>query len=147
MNISDACQTIRAWNDLFAGTAIQRRVPGHLHDAAAELKRYLEEARGDGQPIAELQIAEHLLPTRPGLKSVMPFVLKAEATERSGWSKILGSIDSPDDLSSQARERSKSSAGFGSIEGVSAESVVRSDHPSVVADQLSAKGLESASHV
>jgi hypothetical protein len=119
MNIADACQTIRAWNDLFSGVATQRRVPGHLHDAAAELKRYLEEARGDGQPIAELQIAEHLLATRSGLQWVMPFVLNAEATERSGRSKRLGCVDSPDDLSNPT-SRAVSAAGLGSIERMSA---------------------------
>jgi hypothetical protein len=92
VNISDACQTIRAWNDVFNPTATQRTVPGDLQDGVLELKRFLEDAKGDGEPIAELQIAEHLLATRSALKWVMPYVVTAEAMQGSGRQTGYGQL-------------------------------------------------------
>jgi len=144
MNISDACKTIRAWNDVFTHTATERSVPGDLHDAAAELKRYLEEANGDGKPIAELQIAEHLLATRVGLKWVMPFVLSAESRERSGRAKGLGYLDSPPNPSNRAIPRSGGVADLGTIARLSAEAPAYSALPPVVADLLPFQGSETS---
>ncbi len=81
MDIAYACKTIRAWNDLLNPDATRRNVPGNLPDAVAELKRYLERARGDGRPIFELSIPEPLLTSSESLRGVMPYVLSAESIE------------------------------------------------------------------
>ena len=81
MDIGHACKTIRAWNDLLNPDATRRSVPGGLPEAVAELKRYLERARGDGKPIVELSIPEPYLTSPEGLRCVMPFVLSAESNE------------------------------------------------------------------
>lgn len=79
MDIGYACRTIRAWNDLLTPGATCRSVPGGLPEAVAELKRYLEVARGDGNPIRELDIAEQFLASPEALRIVMPFVHSAES--------------------------------------------------------------------
>ena len=60
-----------------------RAAPGCLPGAVQEVKRYLEKENGDGQSITELEIAEHLLMTREGVRWVMPFVMSAESLEES----------------------------------------------------------------
>lgn len=140
MNISDACKTIRAWNDVFMDTATQPRVPGDLHDAAAELKRYLEGTNGDGKPIAELQIAEHLLATRAGLKWVMPFVLSAESIERSCRAKGLCYLNSPPQTSNRAIQRPAVVADLGTMAKLSAEAPAFPALPQLSADLLPFQG-------
>ncbi len=81
MDIAYACKTIRAWNDLLDPAATRRSVPGGLPEAVAELRRYLESARGDGRFIFELSVQESRLPSLEGLQSIMPFVLRAESME------------------------------------------------------------------
>ena len=83
MEIVEACQTVHVWAELFAPGATGRSVPGNLLIAVATVKRYLENAKADGKPIRELEIAEHLLTTREGVRWVMPFVLSAESIEAS----------------------------------------------------------------
>lgn len=79
MDIDHACQTIRAWNDFLTPGTARRSVPGGLPEAVAELRRYLESARGDGHPIRELDIPEPFLASAEALRIVMPFVLSAES--------------------------------------------------------------------
>lgn len=81
VSIGDACKTVRQWAALFAPDASNRTTPGNLVDAVAAIKGYLEHEKGDGKPIHELVIAEHLLTTRVGVRWVMPFVLSAESIE------------------------------------------------------------------
>lgn len=79
MNISTACKTIRAWNELLDPDTTRRSVPGGLAEAVAELKRYLEAEQGPGHPVAELVPLAGYLPDRHDLLKVMAFVLQAEA--------------------------------------------------------------------
>jgi hypothetical protein len=83
MTIDDACKTVHRWNDLLEPGATGRSVPGGLPEAVAEIKCYLEREKADGKPIRELEIAEHLLMTREGIRWVMPFVLSAESMEKT----------------------------------------------------------------
>ena len=94
MDIAEACKTVRAWEQRFATGATGSVYPGHLANAVPELKRYLEGARGDGKPIRELEIAEHLLMTRECMRWVMPYVLSAESMEatRHRRQRELGSL-------------------------------------------------------
>ena len=89
MDIAEACKTVHAWNDRLSCDPAAWSDPGILQGAVAEVKRYLENARGDGKPIQELRIAEHLLTTREGLRWVMPFVLSVEAIEASKRRKTM----------------------------------------------------------
>jgi hypothetical protein len=50
----------------------------------------LEREKAEGKPIRELEIAEHLLMTREGIRWVMPFVLSAELMEKSRRRKTHG---------------------------------------------------------
>jgi len=84
VDIGYACRTIRAWNDLLTPGATRRSVPGSLPAAVAELKRYLEVARGNGNPICELDIPEQFLASPEALRIVMPFVHSAESMAADG---------------------------------------------------------------
>jgi hypothetical protein len=89
MDIVEACKTVRVWSELFAPGASGRSVPGNLLTAVATVKHYLENAKADGKPIRELEIAEHLLMTREGVRWVMPFVLSAESMEAARRRKAI----------------------------------------------------------
>jgi hypothetical protein len=85
MDIAEACKTLRKCSDAMRTYA----VPAECDDvplAVVTLKRYLEQARGDGRPIDELLISESLLLTPQGIRWVMRFVADAEFVEsaRSG---------------------------------------------------------------
>jgi hypothetical protein len=82
MNIAEACKTIRKCSDAIHTYA----VPAECDDvplAVVTLKRYLEQARGDGRPIDELLISESLLLTPQGIRWVMRFVADAEVVENA----------------------------------------------------------------
>lgn len=81
MDIGQACKTVRLWADPVSRGATGPTHPGDLIGAVAVLKRYLEQARGDGKPVRSLEIAEPLLATRERIRAVMPFVLIAEALQ------------------------------------------------------------------
>ena len=80
MDIGEACKVICQWNNVFATGRTAPVQPRQLAGAVAELKRYLEE-RQDGIPIPELALADHVLLTPEGVRTVMPFVARAEAIE------------------------------------------------------------------
>lgn len=82
MNIAQACCTVHQWRMLLSPGASVQSTPGNLVVAVAELKRILEQERGDGQSIRELEITEAHLMTRQGVRWVMPFVLSAEVLQR-----------------------------------------------------------------
>ena len=81
MDIGSACKTVRLWEDLFTTGRTAAVQPENLGLAVAEVKRYLENARGDGQPIRALEIPGHILLTPEGVARVMPYVLSAESLE------------------------------------------------------------------
>ena len=81
IEIQAACKLIRQWNDAFVALESPDLPATGLVEAVADLKRYLELKEGDGKPIRELEVAEHLLVTREGVRWVMPFVISAESTE------------------------------------------------------------------
>jgi len=83
MDIGEACKIVRQWAELFASGATGSVHPGNLAKAVPVVKRYLENARGDGKPIRELEIAEHLLMTRECVLWILPFVLSAETIQAS----------------------------------------------------------------
>jgi hypothetical protein len=89
MTIDDACKTVRAWAELFSNGQ-SRSTPAGLPEAVAIIKGYLERDRADRNPIRELEIAEHLLATREGIRWVMPFVLSAESMEAAKRRKAHG---------------------------------------------------------
>lgn len=81
IEIQAACKLIRQWNDSFVDQKSLDLPSAGLVEAVSDLKRYLELKKGDGKPIRELEIAEHLLVTREGVRWVMPFVISAESME------------------------------------------------------------------
>lgn len=81
MDIREACKIIRQWDTLFITGRTAPVQPRQLSLAVAELKRYLESARSDGQPISELAMADPVLLTPDGVEKVMPFVRRAESLE------------------------------------------------------------------
>lgn len=50
----------------------------------------MEREKAEGKPIRELEIAEHRLMTREGIRWVMPFVLSAGSMEKSRRRKTHG---------------------------------------------------------
>ena len=81
--VQEACKLIHKWNEFFLGGRDPPVGPPGLVVAVATVKRYLERERADGKPIRELEVAEHLLATREGIRWVLPFVLSAESMEAS----------------------------------------------------------------
>jgi hypothetical protein len=79
MDIVSACKSIRNCNDAFDSGKPVTVTEEQIGEAVGALKRYLELARGDGKLIRELEVANHLLLTREGMRWVMPFVLSAVA--------------------------------------------------------------------
>lgn len=90
MNIAEACKTVRLWLELFLTKATSQKHPGELVEFVAVVKAYLEREKVDGKPIRELEISEHLLAPREGVRWVMPFALSAESIETSKCLKALG---------------------------------------------------------
>ena len=82
MDILDACQTVRAWAEVFSSVQTHS-TPSNRPQAVAVVKAYLEREKADGKAICELEIGEHLLMTREGMRWVLPFVLSAESMETS----------------------------------------------------------------
>jgi hypothetical protein len=80
MDIARACKIIRQCNDGFSAGSSDV-VTGGVADAVRFVKVYLENAKGDGKPMPELEIREALLLTPAGMSWVMPFVLNAESVE------------------------------------------------------------------
>jgi len=89
MDISNACNTVRLWEEFFSKSSTIEVPTGDLGAAVKEIKRYLEYEKADGKPIRELEIADHLLLTREGVRWVMAFVLSAESMEASRRRKTL----------------------------------------------------------
>ena len=90
IEIQAACKLIRKWKDAFVALESPDLPATDLVEAVADLKRYLEQKKGDGKPIRELEVAEHLLTTREGVRWVMPFVIIAESTEAHQRRKAFG---------------------------------------------------------
>ena len=90
IEIQAACKLIRQWNDAFVALESPHLPATGLVEAVADLKRYLELKKGGGKPIRELEVAEHLLATREGVRWVMPFVISAESTEAHERRKEFG---------------------------------------------------------
>jgi hypothetical protein len=90
IEIQAACKLIRQWNDAFVAQKGPDLPSASLVEAVADLKRYLELKKGDGKPIRELEVAEHLLVTREGVRWVMPFVISAESMEAHQRRKEFG---------------------------------------------------------
>lgn len=90
IDIQAACKLIRQWNDAFVALESPDLPTAGLVDAVADLKRYLELNKGDGKPMRELEVAEHLLATREGVRWVMPFVISAESTAAQQRRKAFG---------------------------------------------------------
>ena len=89
MDVGQACQLVRAWNDSFTSASAQPTTTAELADAVVQLKRYLECEAADAGPIRELEIADYLLETREGIRWVMPYVVKAESIEASKRRRAL----------------------------------------------------------
>ena len=79
MDIEEACNCIRQWNDFFTGSNALTYSSIDLIRALRTVKHHLERGLDDGNTIHELEIGDHLLLTRAGVRHVMPFVLAVEA--------------------------------------------------------------------
>lgn len=85
MDITQACKTIRHCNDRYCSRLTPTVDNADALEAVLTLQRYLQQVRGDGKTIHELQLEERFLCSPQGMRSVMPFLLSAEsllATER-----------------------------------------------------------------
>jgi hypothetical protein len=90
MDILHACEAVHRWAELLSPGSSGGLSPGSLTGAVAEIKRYLENARGDGKRIRELEVKDDLLMTREGIRWVLPFVLSAESMEASKRRRAMG---------------------------------------------------------
>ncbi len=81
MDIATACKTVHDWADVFYPDGKPHSTPASLVDAVAVIKAYLEREKADGKPITELEIVQHMLMTREGIRWVMPFAISAESME------------------------------------------------------------------
>jgi len=90
MEIAEACKAIRQCNDAFCARLESPLPPALVSEAVQVLKSYIERVRGDGKPVQELAIAEHLVCTPEAIRWVMPFLLSAESMLASERRKQSG---------------------------------------------------------
>lgn len=57
MDVATACKTVREWAEIFCSGGESHTKPRSLTEAVATIKAYLEREKADGEPIAELVIA------------------------------------------------------------------------------------------
>ncbi|HEY9023261.1 MAG TPA: hypothetical protein VIP05_03095 [Burkholderiaceae bacterium] len=73
-----ACTIVRECQAAFQDGKRPRPSPAELLLAVRSIRNFLESARPDARPIAQLQVDEGLLYTRTGVDYVMPFVENVE---------------------------------------------------------------------